>query len=71
MARLSSLEPKGFLGINMAMALHTIEGWIAWREPCHICVTGVHRVPESQWDETQRRYGYASGLAGTDVLYFA
>ncbi len=33
--------------INMAIALDTIEHWIAQSEPNYVCVTGVHGVMES------------------------
>ena len=42
--------------INMAMALHTIEDWIARREAHYVCVTGVHGVMESQRDDGGATY---------------
>jgi len=52
----------------MAMALHTIEGWIARRESHYVCVTGVHGVMESQWDEEVRRIHNAAGLVTPDGM---
>jgi N-acetylglucosaminyldiphosphoundecaprenol N-acetyl-beta-D-mannosaminyltransferase len=54
--------------INMKMALHTIEDWIARREPHYVCVTGVHGVMESQRDEEVRRIHNAAGLVTPDGM---
>jgi len=58
----------GVSAINMAMALHAIEGWIARREPHYICITGVHGVMESQRDEALRRIHNAAGLVTPDGM---
>jgi len=54
--------------INMEMALHTIEDWIARRESHYVCVTGVHGVMESQRDEEVRRIHNAAGLVTPDGM---
>src|ERR1044071_2676970 len=54
--------------INMPMALHTIEEWIAQREPHYVCVTGVHGVMESQRDEELRRIHNNAGLVTPDGM---
>jgi N-acetylglucosaminyldiphosphoundecaprenol N-acetyl-beta-D-mannosaminyltransferase len=58
----------GVSAINMAMALETIEGWIARRETHYVCVTGVHGVMESQRDENLRRIHNAAGLVTPDGM---
>ena len=52
----------------MAMALHTIEDWIARREAHYVCVTGVHGVMESQRDAAVRRIHNAAGLVTPDGM---
>jgi N-acetylglucosaminyldiphosphoundecaprenol N-acetyl-beta-D-mannosaminyltransferase len=54
--------------INMVMALHAIEGWIARRESHYICVTGVHGVMESQRDAELRRIHSTAGLVTPDGM---
>src|SRR5215831_11492502 len=54
--------------INMAIALRTIEKWIARREPHYVCVTPVHAVMESQRDEELRRIHNAAGLVTPDGM---
>ncbi|MBC7265043.1 MAG: WecB/TagA/CpsF family glycosyltransferase [Chloroflexi bacterium] len=54
--------------INMALALETIEGWIARREPHYVCVTSVHGVMESQRDDVLRRIHNAAGLVTPDGM---
>jgi N-acetylglucosaminyldiphosphoundecaprenol N-acetyl-beta-D-mannosaminyltransferase len=58
----------GVSAIDMAMALRAIEGWIVRREPHYICVTTVHGVMESQWDEELRRIHNAAGLVTPDGM---
>jgi N-acetylglucosaminyldiphosphoundecaprenol N-acetyl-beta-D-mannosaminyltransferase len=58
----------GVSAITMAMALRTIEGWIARRDPHYICVTTVHGVMESQQDEDLRRIHNAAGLVTPDGM---
>lgn len=58
----------GVSAINMAMALETIEGWIARREPHYVCVTGVHGVMESQRDKELRWIHNAAGLVTPDGM---
>jgi len=58
----------GVSAINMAMALETIEGWIARREPHYVCVTGVHGVMESRRDERLRRIHNQAGLVTPDGM---
>jgi N-acetylglucosaminyldiphosphoundecaprenol N-acetyl-beta-D-mannosaminyltransferase len=52
----------------MAMALRTIDAWIAHREAQYICVTGVHGVMESQRDADLRRIHNAAGLVTPDGM---
>lgn len=73
MKELIALERVNILGvgvsaINMAMALETIEGWIARRESHYVCVNGVHGVMESHRDEAVRRIHNAAGLVTPDGM---
>src|SRR5262245_57746062 len=54
--------------INIPIALHTIEQWIAQQEPHYVCVSGVHGVMESQRDEQLRRIHNAAGLVTPDGM---
>jgi N-acetylglucosaminyldiphosphoundecaprenol N-acetyl-beta-D-mannosaminyltransferase len=54
--------------INIAVALTTIEQWIARQEHQYVCVTGVHGVMESQRDEDLRRIHNAAGLVTPDGM---
>src|SRR5215813_11621289 len=54
--------------INIPIALHTIEQWIAQKEPHYVCVTGVHGVMESQRDEELRRIHNNAGLVTPDGM---
>jgi N-acetylglucosaminyldiphosphoundecaprenol N-acetyl-beta-D-mannosaminyltransferase len=54
--------------IDMEVALHAIEGWIAREEPHYVCVTGVHGVMESQRDDELRRIHNAAGLVTPDGM---
>jgi N-acetylglucosaminyldiphosphoundecaprenol N-acetyl-beta-D-mannosaminyltransferase len=54
--------------INMALALTTIEQWIARHDQHYVCVTGVHGVMESQGDEELRRIHNAAGLVTPDGM---
>jgi N-acetylglucosaminyldiphosphoundecaprenol N-acetyl-beta-D-mannosaminyltransferase len=58
----------GISTIDMDMALQTIEGWLARREPNYVCVTGVHGVMESQRDTELRRIHNAAGLVTPDGM---
>ena len=58
----------GISAINMAMALHAIEGWIVRREPHYICVTGVHGVMESQQDAELLHIHNTAGLVTPDGM---
>lgn len=58
----------GVSAINMVMALHVLEGWIARREPHYICVTGVHGIMESQRDEGLRCIHNDAGLVTPDGM---
>lgn len=58
----------GISAINMAMALQTIEGWIAQRQSHYICVTGVHGVMESQRDVELRWIHNTAGLVTPDGM---
>lgn len=54
--------------INMEMALQTLEGWIARRDPSYVCVSGVHGLMESQRDAELRRIHNAAGLVTPDGM---
>ena len=58
----------GVSAINMAIALATIEGWIASRRRRYVCITGVHGVMESQRDPELRRIHNAAGLVTPDGM---
>src|SRR5262249_14712817 len=58
----------GVSAINMAMALHAIEDWIARREPHYVCVSGVHGVMESQRDAELLHIHNAAGLVTPDGM---
>jgi N-acetylglucosaminyldiphosphoundecaprenol N-acetyl-beta-D-mannosaminyltransferase len=54
--------------INMAGALSIIDGWIAHRQHHYVCITGVHGIMESQWDEGLRRIHNNAGLVTPDGM---
>jgi N-acetylglucosaminyldiphosphoundecaprenol N-acetyl-beta-D-mannosaminyltransferase len=54
--------------IDIPMALDAISGWIAGRERCYVCVTGVHGVMESQRDPELLRIHNAAGLVTPDGM---
>jgi N-acetylglucosaminyldiphosphoundecaprenol N-acetyl-beta-D-mannosaminyltransferase len=54
--------------VNMPMALETIEGWIARREPHYVTITGVHGVMESQSDPEILKIHNAAGLVTPDGM---
>lgn len=68
-----SIERVNILGvylsaINMALAVETIESWIANRERHYVCVTGVHGVMESQSDSRLRQIFNEAGLSTPDGM---
>jgi N-acetylglucosaminyldiphosphoundecaprenol N-acetyl-beta-D-mannosaminyltransferase len=58
----------GVSAIDMAMALCTIDAWIAHGASHYICVTGVHGVMESQHDADVHRIHDAAGLVTPDGM---
>lgn len=58
----------GISAIDMDLAVRTIEGWIARREPHYVCVCTVHGVMECQRDPALRRIFNASGLTTPDGM---
>ncbi len=58
----------GVSAINMALALETIEGWIARREAHYVCVTNVHSIMECQRDPALRRVYNGAGLVTPDGM---
>jgi N-acetylglucosaminyldiphosphoundecaprenol N-acetyl-beta-D-mannosaminyltransferase len=58
----------GVSAIKMEMALGLIDAWVTRREAHYICITGVHGVMESQWDEELRRIHNAAGLVTPDGM---
>jgi N-acetylglucosaminyldiphosphoundecaprenol N-acetyl-beta-D-mannosaminyltransferase len=58
----------GVSAINMALALETVERWIAKRESHYVCITGVHGVMESQRDPQLRRIHNVAGMVTPDGM---
>jgi len=58
----------GISAIDMAVAVATIESWIACRESHYVCVTPVHSVMECQKDPELRGIFNASGLTTPDGM---
>ncbi len=58
----------GVSAIDIPLAVATIEGWIAAREPHFVCVSGVHGVMESQRDRTLRDIHNRAGLVTPDGM---
>ena len=58
----------GVSAVNMAMALDTIDQWIAKRQSHYVCVTGVHGVIESQNEPELRRILNQAGLVTPDGM---
>jgi N-acetylglucosaminyldiphosphoundecaprenol N-acetyl-beta-D-mannosaminyltransferase len=58
----------GVSAINMAIALDTIDKWIAQRAPNYVCVTGVHGVMESRKDAELRAIHNRAGLVTPDGM---
>jgi N-acetylglucosaminyldiphosphoundecaprenol N-acetyl-beta-D-mannosaminyltransferase len=58
----------GISAINMPMALATIEGWIARRDPSYVCVAPVHTIIECQRDSALRDVVNRSGLTTPDGM---
>lgn len=58
----------GISAIDMAVAVATIESWIACRESHYVCVTPVHSVMECQRDPELRCVFNASGLTTPDGM---
>jgi len=54
--------------IGPALALATIESWIATRDPHYVCVTGVPGVIESQSDPKLRAIHNRAGLVTPDGM---
>jgi len=64
----SNILGVGISAINMAIALETIDQWIAERDPHYVCVFPVHSVMECQKDPELRRIANASGLTTPDGM---
>ena len=58
----------GVSAIDIPLAIATIEGWIAAREPRFVCVSGVHGVMESQRDRALRDIHNRAGLVTPDGM---
>lgn len=58
----------GVSPVNMALALQTIDGWIAGEEHHYVCITGVHGVMESQTDAELRRIHNGAGMVTPDGM---
>lgn len=54
--------------VNMAMAVETLEGWIARRHNSYVCITGVHGVMESQRDPQLKAIHNQAGLVTPDGM---
>lgn len=58
----------GVSAVNIPIVLDVIDGWIAQRTPHYVCVTGVHGVMESQYDEALRKIHNQAGLVTPDGM---
>jgi N-acetylglucosaminyldiphosphoundecaprenol N-acetyl-beta-D-mannosaminyltransferase len=58
----------GIHAIDMNMALRAIDAWIEAGDRQYVCVTGVHGVMESQYDETIRRIHNHAGMVTPDGM---
>jgi N-acetylglucosaminyldiphosphoundecaprenol N-acetyl-beta-D-mannosaminyltransferase len=58
----------GVSAIDMAMAVRTIDEWIARRDPHYVCVTTVHGVMESQRDPVLRQIHNRAGMVTPDGM---
>jgi N-acetylglucosaminyldiphosphoundecaprenol N-acetyl-beta-D-mannosaminyltransferase len=54
--------------VNPALALATMERWIAARDRQYVCVSGIHGVMECQRDETLRAIHNAAGMVVPDGM---
>jgi N-acetylglucosaminyldiphosphoundecaprenol N-acetyl-beta-D-mannosaminyltransferase len=52
----------------MAMALHTLDDWIARCDPHYVCVTTVHGVMESQRDPALQQIHNRAGMVTPDGM---
>lgn len=55
-------------GINIPLALDTIDTWIRERNQHYICVTGVHGIMESLQDDALRHIHNRAGLVTPDGM---
>jgi len=53
---------------TMEETLELVEGWIARREPRYVCVSGMHGVMESQWDDRLRQVHNTADLVTPDGM---
>jgi bacterial polymer biosynthesis proteins, WecB/TagA/CpsF family len=58
----------GVSAIDMALAVETVDAWIAAGERRYVCVTGVHGIMESQRDPELRAIHNAAGLVTPDGM---
>lgn len=58
----------GVSAINLALALRTIDAWIAQRDPHYVCVTTVHGIMESQSDHALRQIHNRAGMVTPDGM---
>jgi len=58
----------GISPVNMARAASIIEQWMSGRERHYVCVTSVHGVIESQYDENLRRIHNNAAMVALDGM---
>ena len=54
--------------VNMQMAVHQIEEWVARRQRNYVCITGVHGVMESQRDPRLKQIHNEAGMVTPDGM---
>ena len=54
--------------VNMQMAVHQIEQWVAHRQRNYVCITGVHGVMESQRDARLKQIHNQAGMVTPDGM---
>jgi N-acetylglucosaminyldiphosphoundecaprenol N-acetyl-beta-D-mannosaminyltransferase len=54
--------------INMALAIETIDSWIARREHNYVCLTAAHVVMDGYWNPDVRRSINQAGMAAPDGM---
>ena len=58
----------GISAINIPLAVQTIDDWIETKQKNYVCVTGVHGVMESQYDNELRQIHNNAGMVTPDGM---